>query len=607
MIIKALVDCYNDLLKQNKITEIYFVKTDVGIGMEIDIDGSIKNFYQLGDPSDKNPHIELVVPEHHGHNYGDNTPAFLCDKAEYILGYTQEPGKYEKIKMRNNYSKAYHLKLLKNCKGEFSMAIKNFYEHHCVVDLTGEQCDFLSAFPNAKIVFMYKGEYATNNPELTDAWRQYLKKNNENCPMGYSAVTGEYDYLEAQHPNLNGMNIPNKGKGCFLVSYGKDSFCSYGKKKKDKGYNFPIDKRSASAYASVLTYFTRNDSPYKMIAVPDKSIFLFWVRGTEKEYSSIFESLFANPFFNPDGDEEEKKKNAIMYQDHLRYIFECLSQGKPIRAGDKVLDYENDFYILELSCNMSRLVVRKFLKKDFGSVLRNVALHYNDLNIVKNYEEISGNITIRQLVNELYRKSTDKKNKIDAGVKNVMDQIFNSVLCGTIYPCQCLSLIINRIKVEPKVGTNYVKAAFLKAFINRRIRKTGFCGKLKEEISVSLNENSENIAYNLGRLFSIYLTVQKKVSNVECTIKQRFFAGAMSTPAITFPALNKLYLVHSEKLSEGYRIYYEKIVQDILDKIEFFPKRLTLEEQAVFYLGYYHQQKKSFEKKNVEEEKLDEQ
>ena len=57
---------------------------------------------------------------------------------------------------------------------------------------------------------------------------------------------------------------------------------------------------------------------------------------------------------------------------------------------------------------------------------------------------------------------------------------------------------------------------------------------------------------------------------------------------------------HFEKLErekESSRIYYEKLLTEIMDKLEIYPKRLSLEEQGKFILGYYHQMQKKYEKR----------
>jgi CRISPR-associated protein Csd1 len=45
------------------------------------------------------------------------------------------------------------------------------------------------------------------------------------------------------------------------------------------------------------------------------------------------------------------------------------------------------------------------------------------------------------------------------------------------------------------------------------------------------------------------------------------------------------------------KIYYEKLLTEIMGKLDEFPRRLSLEEQGKFILGYYHQVQKKYEKR----------
>lgn len=63
--------------------------------------------------------------------------------------------------------------------------------------------------------------------------------------------------------------------------------------------------------------------------------------------------------------------------------------------------------------------------------------------------------------------------------------------------------------------------------------------------------------------------------------------------------LLKLKNSHMKKLERdkgGAKVYYEKEVGKIMGKFDDFPKRLSLEQQGQFALGYYHQQQEKYKK-----------
>ena len=52
-----------------------------------------------------------------------------------------------------------------------------------------------------------------------------------------------------------------------------------------------------------------------------------------------------------------------------------------------------------------------------------------------------------------------------------------------------------------------------------------------------------------------------------------------------------------EREKSSAKIYYEKLLTEIMGNMTEFPRRLSLEEQGKFILGYYHQVQKKYEKR----------
>lgn len=124
---------------------------------------------------------------------------------------------------------------------------------------------------------------------------------------------------------------------------------------------------------------------------------------------------------------------------------------------------------------------------------------------------------------------------------------------------------------------------------------------------MGLNEECEDQAYVLGEIFAVLESIQRDANpGINATIRDRYFNSACATPAAVFPVLIKLKNSHIKKLereSTSTKVYYEKMLMNLLGKISIseeaagFPKKLTLEEQGKFILGYYHQMQKKYEKK----------
>ena len=178
--------------------------------------------------------------------------------------------------------------------------------------------------------------------------------------------------------------------------------------------------------------------------------------------------------------------------------------------------------------------------------------------------------------------------------------VLNAIIQNERYPASLYTDTLIRIRAEQGRVT-CGRAAIIKAFLIQNY-------KWKEgEMYMGLNESCKEEAYVLGRLFAVLEFIQKDANpGINATIRDRYFNSACATPASVFPVLIKLKNSHIKKIdreSVGKKVHYERLLSDIMDKLEVdeekggFPKRLSLEEQGRFMLGYYHQVQKKYEKK----------
>lgn len=116
---------------------------------------------------------------------------------------------------------------------------------------------------------------------------------------------------------------------------------------------------------------------------------------------------------------------------------------------------------------------------------------------------------------------------------------------------------------------------------------------------MALNKDSKSVPYHLGRWFAVLEGIQQDANpGINATIRDKYFSSAASTPAAIFALLVQLSQKHLAKLSEGQTIFYSKLIQEITGHIpDELPTRLSLPEQASFYLGYYHQTQDRYTKK----------
>lgn len=114
-----------------------------------------------------------------------------------------------------------------------------------------------------------------------------------------------------------------------------------------------------------------------------------------------------------------------------------------------------------------------------------------------------------------------------------------------------------------------------------------------------LDKENTNPGYLCGRLFAVLDKIQEEANGIS-SIRERYMNSASATPSTVFATILNLSVHHAEKLSEGRRIYFEKLKQEILANIpaDGFPSHLDLQDQGRFFVGYYHQRQEFFTKKD---------
>ena len=112
---------------------------------------------------------------------------------------------------------------------------------------------------------------------------------------------------------------------------------------------------------------------------------------------------------------------------------------------------------------------------------------------------------------------------------------------------------------------------------------------------MSLNKENKTPAYLLGRLFAVLERTQEDaLPGLNATIRDRYLSSASATPGSVFPILLRLAQHHISKAEYGG--FQNKRITEIVDGLDGFPAHLKLEDQGVFFIGYYHQRNDFFKK-----------
>ena len=586
MILQALTKLYKDLQDNGKIDKPGWSKVRIGAMLCIDQEGRLQQIVPtvVMDGKKEIPQ-EFRMPAPVGKTSGIKSN-FLWENSGYILGISQsiilqntekdekKKEKHKKIVQKDIERfiecKRLHKEILESAGGTVAKAILGFFDSWSPEEAMKQPLivEHWNDITNGKnISFRVNDVYAFNDSEVCSRWDQYYALEKE-LPRSTCLITGENDVICPTHPPIKGV-FGAQSSGAALVSFNNPSFNSYGK---EQNYNAPIGKSAAFAYTSALNYLLADRSNVKRIG--DATV-VCWVEGAEPQYQAFtLAALF--------GDD----KPSISPAD-IQNAVHRLAQGLPVE--DLQLDPSKTFYILGLSPNAGRISVRFFYRNSFGKLMKNVNDHNTRLEIVGAEKSPLQILPLWALMRETRNlKLKEDSNYILTGA------VTRAILNGGRYPDALIEQVMVRIKAERSI--NRTKAAIIKAFF----LKNKNVGCPKEVLTVALNEESTNCAYTLGRMFAILEQIQSVANpGINATIKDKYFGSAAASPATIFPLLNNLCQKHLRKIkSDSMRIYLEKqliALSTILS--DAYPARLTLAEQGSFYLGYYHQTQKRYEKK----------
>jgi len=370
--------------------------------------------------------------------------------------------------------------------------------------------------------------------------------------------------------------------GANIISFNKRAFESYGKKERN-GENAPVSVRASFAYTTALNSLLSTAS--QRIQVGDTST-VFW-----SEKDSEFETTVPNIFGEPSKDDPDSGARDV------QALFSAMQSGK--LAGP---EGQTRFHMLGLAPNAARISIRFYHCLPLHEWGERILQYFKDLELVRGPHDPQYPSLKRLLQAVCLSTSSQPYGDIDRVPPNLGGSIVDAVFAGpdVPYPSLWLNAAVGRCRAEQNV--NYLRAAAIKACLNRQLRRSSVSlpnQPTEKEFLPMLDLSNTNPAYRLGRLFAALEKIQEEASpGLNATIRDRYYGAASSTPVAVFTTLLRLKNSHLKKLPVGRAMGFEKLLGEILGAVVDFPKHMPLPDQGRFALGYYHQRQDFFTKKH---------
>ena len=497
----------------------------------------------------------------------------LWDVAGYVFGVDNKGKKERAIKQKQAF-----IERLKNELGDIKViqTIIDFLENITEERLSQEGCWKEIAEKNPNLTFRM-----TNNTSLVCRDKDVISRlsslgSDGNDTSGICLVTGKSTQIKPLHTSIKGV-YGAQSAGANIVSFNLDAFRSYGK---EQGFNSPVGVEAEFSYTTGLNTLLGKDSKQR-ISIGDAST-VFW-----SEKQSSFETDFSFFFKEPEKDDPDAGAQRV------KALFESINSGA-YREDDS----NTRFYILGLAPNAARISVRFWQVATIFEFATRIQQHFKDFTIIKPPKEPEYYSLWRILVNIA---TQDKSENIPP---NLAGELIRSILTGTPYPATLLQAVIRRIRSDTENRVKPIRAALIKAYLNRYYRFHP--NQNHKEVNMELDTSQPSIGYQLGRLFAALEKIQEEANpGINATIRERFYGAACATPVTVFANLLRLKNHHLAKLeNKGRVVNFERLLAEIICKMNDFPAHLDLHEQGRFAIGYYHQRQAFFTKKEACENEL---
>lgn len=437
--------------------------------------------------------------------------------------------------------------------------------------------------------FRVNGELLLENETIRDFWRRQHATEVDGARGSFSRglclVSGrENQPLAPTHPKIKG--VPNtQAFGASIVSFDKPAFGSYGF---DQSLNAPTAEDAATAYCVALNWLLGHDDHSLRIG---KTSLCFWARQTEAAGS-----LFARLLNRPDP----------------QSVAQFLKSPWSGIEGD--LARQDQFFAVTLAGNSGRIVVRHWLQESLGQAVEHFQAWFTDLELevpqrpeskAPRKVESTGKKTeyhplaVFRLACTTVREAKDLSPDIPA-------QLYRAALEGTAPSVSLIKPILDQLHSklvrdgDYKLIYDQSRFALLKLILNRNRNDSTM------DIKPELTADTDDAAYNCGRLLAILSATQSKAHNYKLEgsgVAERYFGTASVSPASVFPLLLRLNRHHLNKIRKSERFGgHERFIEEQMQRVlalfkpaklgqpPCLPRTLDLQAQGRFALGFYQQQ-----------------
>jgi CRISPR-associated protein Csd1 len=411
--------------------------------------------------------------------------------------------------------------------------------------------------PSASIVFRVDGVFPVDLPAVRAYWAEVNAPGSDAArpaPVMQCLICGRVrPVLRRLQTKI--MGVPGgQPSGTALISANADAFLSYGL---EASLIAPTCAVCGERFTQAINHLLADPAGHVVVG---GDALAFWTR--EEHPFSLLDYL------NQPQPEQ------------VAELVAAAARGRALPDPD-----ETAFYAITLSGSGGRAVVRDWLDTTVGQVKAHLGVWFQRQRIVNAYGERGRPLGIYPLAAATVR---DVARELAPPTPQIL---WRSALTGAPLPMGMLYQAVRRNRAEQ--GVTRPRAALIKLVLCSQAGPGDPEAPRMEDSMVQLDPTHTDPAYLCGRLLAVIEEAQRlAVPGIKATVVDRFFGTASSAPALVFGRLLRGAQPHLSKLKRdrpGAHAAIQARLEEVQAGLAGFPRVLTLEEQGLFALGYYHQ------------------
>ncbi len=521
----------------------------------------------LADPNAKKPRPKVLLrPFTSPNELNQGTKShFLCDTAERAVLFL-DPKAADKSaarRIQHGYFQSLLEEAAKAEPQEASLlgAVLSFLRDSSEVTKLHTALAAAKAKPSDNVAFSVEGVNPLGSEALQRFWRKRRNASAAAAPArGLSVCIASGVLSETLNTTEKIKGVPGGlATGTNLISFDKDSFCSFGLEQAQNAALSPAAELKIRSALNALIEKSRSQG-----LVFNDTVHLHWTR-QPMEHDPMDLLTTADP-----------EAVAALLQS--------------VKAGSQTTGLKsNAYYAMSLSGNGARIVVRDWLESTVPEVQRNIADWFEDLAVVEpEGTSVKSGFKFGALLYGMVRADLSELSP------NLPTQLFFGALRGRAVPLPqpALAAAVRRQQLDQENKLNPARIALIKACLLRSPNSPSHNHQTHTHpMTECLSSESQDPAYLCGRLLAVFDRLQYlALGGVNAGVVERYYASASVTPALVMGRLFRNAQFHLAKTDGGIAGNVAKDFEAITCALgDRFPATLDLEGQGRFALGYYHQ------------------